>query len=402
MTDAAKTRILFVDDEPGVLQLLRVALESMSDEWEMAFATSGKAALDLMERQAFDVVVTDMRMPEMNGAQLLNAVWKRYPATARLILSGYADEDLVMRCVGATHQFLLKPFNLQSLKTILHRIYQLRARVGSAEIRDLVTRKGALPSVPAIYLQILEALQDPECPVADIADIVAQDPGLTGRILQLVNSAFFGFASEISNAYEAVMLLGVGTIRSLALSLHLFSAFNPKSGNGFSVERVWSHSMRVGVLARKIVELEQGDQKMSEQAFTAGMMHDIGKLMLAENLPGIYLELTARAQKEKRLLFEAEKETLHATHAEAGAYLLDLWGLPAPLVEAIALHHEPGKTSESVFSPLTAVHVANALESPSEDLDPNANQLDLGYLTRIGMSDRLEHWRAAFRSAAAS
>ena len=399
MSSVAKTRILFVDDEPAVLQVLQLALESMSGEWEMVFVKSGEEALARMGRQPFDVVVSDMRMPAMNGAQLLNEVWKRYPATARLILSGFADEDLVMRCVGSTHQFLQKPFHLNGLKATLQRIYQLRHRVRSEEILALVTRKGTLPSVPAVYLQILEALQDPDCPVVQIAEIVAQDPGLTGKILQLVNSAFFGYASEVSNAYEAVMLLGVGTIRSLALSLHVFSAFQPKAGEGFSVERIWSHSLRVGVLAKKIIELEQGDQKLTEQAFTAGMMHDVGKLILAENLSEVYLQLTADAQRQKRQLIDAEKEILHATHAEAGAYLLDLWGLPTPLVEAIALHHEPAQTNDLEFSPLTAVHVANVLEHETGTQDPAAvlSQIDLDYLGKIGKAEHLEFWRKELR-----
>jgi HD-like signal output (HDOD) protein len=153
-------------------------------------------------------------------------------------------------------------------------------------------------------------------------------------------------------------------------------------------------------LARKIAELAHGDEKLMEQAFTAGMMHDVGKLILAENISEIYLPLTAEAQKQKRPLVEAERESFHATHAEAGACLLDLWGLPTPLVEAVGLHHEPTKTNALVFSPLTAVHVANVLEHETGVQDSNIvlNELDLGYLGGIGLADRVDFWRAELRA----
>ncbi|MCL5097796.1 MAG: response regulator [Candidatus Omnitrophica bacterium] len=392
----SKTRILFVDDDPAILEVLELTLDSMSEEWKMAFASSGEEALSRMARQPFDVIVSDMRMSGMDGAQLLDEVWQRYPSTVRLILSGYSDVQSGMRCVGTTHQFLLKPFSVAELKTTLQRICKLRNRVRNDKILALVARRRALPTVPAVYIRILKALQNPNCSAELIGEIIEQDPGLTGKILQLVNSAFFGVANEVSNACEAVLLLGVGTIRSLALSLQLFSIFNPKAGEGFSVEQILDHSLRVGLLARRIAKFEEGDEKLMEQAFTAGLMHDVGKLMLTESLSETYLKLIWKAQQQRRPLVEMEKEALHATHAEVGAYLLDLWGLPIPLVEAVALHHEPRDLSEMVFSPLTAVHVSNVIEHETgvEDQAGLKNQLDLTYLNNIGLADRVKHWRA--------
>lgn len=390
-----KTRILFVDDEEFILEMLQVTLESMSAEWDMSFADSGEKALALMAKDPFEVVLSDMRMPGMTGAQLLNEVMQRYPATVRFILSGYAENELVMRCVGATHQFLAKPFELPSLIAKLDHVRGLKDRLHSPEIQKLLVKREFLPSMPAVYFQILEALQSPDWPVERIARIVAMDPGLTTKILQLVNSAFFGFARNVSNADEAVMLLGLSTIRSLALTTRLFSAFEAKGLEGCSVEQVWGHSMRVAQIAKKITELEGGDERLTEQAFTAGLLHDVGKLILAENLGSRYFQLMARAQSEGRPLREVEQAELQATHAEVGAYLLDLWGLPAPLVETVAFHHEPDKGTESGFSALTAVHVANVLEHQLQGGAANASQeqLNRGYLDRLGLTQRAEVWR---------
>ena len=339
----------------------------------------------------------------MTGAQLLNEVMKRYPATSRIILSGHADQDEVMRCVGATHQFLAKPCELSAVQAALSRIRNLRDRLGSEEVQKVIARKDSLPSVPAVYFQLVEALQNPACSTEQLGEIVATDPALTARVLQLVNSAFFGFAREVSSATEAVMLLGVGTIRSLALTTHVFSAFGNVRSEEWSVEKVWRHSVRVAQIAKQIIELEGGDVHLAEQAFTAGILHDVGKLILVDNLGATYLYLLTRAVKENRSLLELEQQSFGANHAEVGAYLLDLWGLPAALVEATALHHEPAKAPRLNFGALTAVHVADLFEKANESPDPKAvlEQIDSLYLDQLSLGSRLEVWRHKAVSAAA-
>jgi HD-like signal output (HDOD) protein len=370
-------------------------VNAMSDDWVAECAESGEQALRMMERQSFDLVVSDMRMPGMTGTQLLNEVLKRYPATGRIIVSGYSDQADVLRCIGATHQFLAKPFNMPVLHALLNRFRGLRQGLQSEEIQKLITRKRSLPSIPAIYLQLLEALQDPDCSTDRIGEIVATDAALTARILQLVNSAFFGFAREVSSATEAVMLLGTGTIRSLVLATELFSSFQAIESGAWSSQRLWWHNMRVGQWARRIAQYEGGDETLAEQAFTAGVLHDVGKLILMDQLAETYVELWTRAGKERRKVSELEQESFGATHAEVGACLLDLWGLPAPLVEAVALHHQPSRGAENEMSPLTAVHVANVLDN-AHAAGPTAalNGLDEPYLERLNLTGRVEAWRS--------
>jgi putative nucleotidyltransferase with HDIG domain len=415
----SKTRILFVDDEPIILELLRLSVSSMKGEWETAFAKSAEEALGLMENgrpsqsdaasvqaltpadqpragaaetDPFDIVVTDMQLPGISGAQLLNEVMRRFPATIRIILSGYGDQELVMKCVGSAHQFLLKPFKLADLKSALKRINGLKERLHSAEIQRLVGRKEFLPSVPDVYFKVLDALQNPDCPVERIGKIVDTDPAVTIKLLQLVNSAFLGFAREVSSADEAVMILGTGTIRSLVLSLHLFSVYSASKPESGSLEKVWSHSVRVGRLAQRIARLEGADEKVVEESFTAGLLHDVGKLILSENPSVNYLQVVARAREGKLRLVDAERAAFEATHAEVGAYLLDLWGLPLPLVEAVAWHHEPARVSEPVFGPLTAVHVANVLDQKTTCPEGVADELDGDYLEQLKLGGRIEAW----------
>lgn len=394
----SKKRILFVDDEPLMGDLFRLMFESMKDQWELYFANSGPEALELLEKVPCDVVVSDMRMPGMNGAQLLNEVLKRYPRTARIILSGYAEREAVARCLGAAHQFLQKPSDILSLKSTLERVCALDLFLHDERLQALVSQMTVLPSLPSLYFRMLQELQSPDASADRIGELITMDPAMTAKLLQLVNSAFFGVARKISNPVEAVQFLGIGTVRSLALSLHVFSCFNQARAAEFGFERIWNHSLTVGVFAKRLSQLEGQESMGCDEAFVAGLLHDVGKLMLMANRPDEYRAVLALVQRKDLRLTAAETKVFGATHAEVGAYLLGLWGLPVPIVEAVALHHQPAASLSSDFSPLTAVHVANCLEAERARPGSGAGliELDTEYLARIKQLDRLDRWRRLF------
>ena len=261
----------------------------------------------------------------------------------------------------------------------------------------MVSRLDRLPSIPALYVQIVEKLQDPQIGLDEIGEIVAKDMAMTAKILKLVNSAFFGLGRQISSPVEAVSYLGVETIKSLVLSIHAFSQFTSVKLGAFSIDALWAHSQQTAGLAKEIARLESADQKLLDDCFVAGLLHDTGKLVLASNFPQQYDRVTEAARGGTLALLTAEENTFGANHAEVGGYLLGLWGLPVPVVEAIALHHQPAQSPHLAFSPLTAVHAADALVHiplPGTERNP-ADDLDLMYLGRLGLEARLEPWRAA-------
>jgi HD-like signal output (HDOD) protein/CheY-like chemotaxis protein len=394
----ARKTVLFVDDEPTMLEVYRLVFKSLNDDWELHFASSGQAALAKLQEKPFAVIVSDMRMPGMNGAQLLTEVLKTYPRTARIILSGYAEQESVAKCVGAAHQFLLKPCDVMTLRSTLSRVLALDVFLNNERLKVLVSQMGSLPSVPSLYFKIIQELQSLDASVERIGDIVCQDPAMTAKLLQLVNSAFFGISRKISNPTEAVQFLGVNTVRSLALSIHAFSCFEKARLGDFSFDRVWNHSLAVGTFAKKITQAESSDRAMIDEAFIAGLLHDVGKLMLAANMAEQYQEAMTLARERKLSPTEAEQLVFGATHADVGAYLLGLWGLPVPIVEAVALHHRPARHCENGFTPLAAVHAANVLENEisGDSLESAPPILNMSYLASIGLADRVEDWRAAF------
>jgi len=390
-----KKKVLFVDDDVLVLKGLQRMLRSLHNQWDMEFVDSGATALARMAETQFDVLVTDMRMPGMNGSELLAEVVRRHPQTVRIILSGHADKDLILKCVGSTHQFLSKPCDSESLKSTVMRACGPENSVENQRLKQLVTQMNRLPSLPSLYVEIVEKLNDAETTIEDIGAIIIKDLGMTAQILKLVNSAFFGLSRPVTSPSEAAMYLGIDTIKSLVLSIHAFSQFDDLKSRGFNLDALMHHSMSTGARAKRIAELEDASRKLCDECFVAGMLHDTGKLVLAANYPEEYERVKNLMRTENLSGCAAEKEIFGVNHAGVGGYLLGLWGLPVPVVEAIALHHSPQLNTSPEFSALTAVHAANALENErTAPLDVAVDaELNVEYLTALGLTQRVSAWR---------
>lgn len=395
-----KKRVLFVDDEVNILQGLRRMLRNMGDRWEMFFAGGGEEALDIISRKGIDIVVSDMRMPGMDGAQLMDKVMNLYPNIIRIILSGYSDQELILKSVKYTHQFLVKPCDPEVLKRTIEKACMLRELLNDEKLIMTVTGIKHLPSLPRVYRVIVEELQSSNASLKKIGDIISQDVTMTARILQLVNSAFFGLPQKVASPQQAVTLLGINTLKALILNVQVFTTINrEKQPKDFSLEKLCNHSIMVGNLASIIAKSESTHNNIKEDAFAAGILHDIGILLLIEN-PKLYQKLMEYASVNRCSLLKAEYAVLGSSHAELGAYLLGLWGLSDPIVEAVAFHHNPSKLKDDSFTALTAVHVANAFLSGIKDHLENidSSYLDLQYLTDLRITDRLKKWTAIFDS----
>ena len=388
-------RILFVEDNPLLLEMYTMMLDDEREQWQVTTADHPHEALRLLDLIEFDVVVSDMRMPGMSGVELIAEVKKRHPRTSRIILSSLSDQEEVARSLDSTHQFLAKPFEVHELKATLSRIRGLDSYLKDPKLQTLVAQLGTLPSFPTLYLEIMKELSTDDSSIETVAATIAKDPSMTAKMLQIVNSAALGLSRKIGNPFEAVQFLGMGTVRSLVLSAHIFLCFERNNLKGFPMTRLWEHGMKTGRLACLITQVEDAEPGAVEDAYTAGMLHDVGKLMLAHSLPEQFESALTLSAKQKIPLHEAELEIFGATHAGIAAYLLGLWGLPAPIVDAVAFHHAPRRSELQEFSPLTSVHVADVLEheltqTQSEDRWSN---LDMEYLEHVGVANRVEAWR---------
>jgi len=388
-------RVLFVDDDPNVLSGLRRMLHSMRGQWEMAFATGGHEALAILEKQPHDVVVSDMRMPQMDGAELLSEVRRRYPQTIRIILSGHSDHEMILNSIGPTHQYLTKPCEPSVLRGTIERALALSQLLADEGTRAVIGQMESVPSMPALFTELVDELQSPNASLQTVAEIISRDVGMTTQILHLVNSAFFGLRREISSPAAAVTYLGLNTVMALVTTLHIFQRVDEAAHGWLNLDAMWRHSMGTASLARAIARDVSTDKKLIEDAFAGGLIHDLGRIILGTSFPDRYREIMERSKREQRPLIEVERETFGATHAEVGAYLIGIWGLPNPIAEALAFRHRPSQVKTTDFTPLTAVHVACALDHQARDggSDPARVMLDEEYLRSMGLQDKVGRWR---------
>lgn len=392
-------RILFVDDDPNILQALQRMLRSQRDRWEMAFAQGGDAALAMLDAAAFDVVVSDMRMPGMDGAALLACIRERHPEVIRFILSGYSDLDASYRAIPVAHQFLFKPCESETLQAAIDRACNLKAVLSDESLCRTVGSMRELPPLPRTYLELTKALDNSDVSLDQVAGIVERDVAIAAKLLQLVNSAFFGLSREVTDVRMAVSYLGVDVLKNLVLSIGVFRSFEiAGSAQRFSVERFQAHAH----LTAKIAGALPTARPLKGAISLAALLHDVGKLVLAARMPAYFTRALSTAREQRRPLFEVEQDLIGVTHAEIGAYLLGLWGLPWPVVEAVAHHHIPARVPKQGFDALAAVYIANILAMECETASPAdagfiQPTLDQGYLDSLGISNQLGEWREAAR-----
>jgi HD-like signal output (HDOD) protein/ActR/RegA family two-component response regulator len=358
-------RILIVDDDPPVLESLRIRLHRMQCKWEMSFVDSGARALEQLDQHHFDVLVTDMRMPGMDGPALLQTCQERWPDVIRLVLSGYTDPALLNRALAFTHQYLEKPCEPRQLENVIDRCLGLHELLNRSAVRSLVGRVRQLPALPRTFARLQPLLHSERTSARDVSEVISADAAVTARVLQMVNSAFFRHARRITNIEQAVTYLGFATTRNLVMAAEVFG--RTSAGNAFAMrhlDRLQDHAQRVAAGACALT----AGTAFADDAMLAALLHDIGYWVLLQECPDELQHAIQHARVANLSLTEAETHAFGASHSELGAYLLGLWGLPYPIIEAVAHHHAPQRIKQTQFDVLAAVAIAHSL-SDSQDTD---------------------------------
>ncbi len=376
-------KIIFVDDESNIISGLKRMLFSLRKEWEMYFAIGAEEALKILEKQQIDIIVTDMRMPVIDGAKLLQIVADKYPHMIRIILSGHSDEEMAIRSTTVAHQFLAKPFNSDELIKVISKTYNLRSLFMDENVANLVNGIENLPSVPDLYLKLDEELKSPNTSLKNVGEIINCDIAMSAKILKLVNSAFFGLPANVTNPLQAVNLLGVNVVKSLVLFSKFFSLNVDYTSKAFSLEKLWSHSIGVANLAQKIFDEECNERDNERETYIAGLLHDVGKIIL-HVIPDYRQRISSLETDDSYEYRNEEQELLNTTHAEVGAYLLGVWNLPEKVIEVVAMHHNTMLLDRPGFSSAKCVMIANILEHNSEKY--------VEYLENYYDEDRITKW----------
>jgi HD-like signal output (HDOD) protein len=399
-TALAPRAILLVALSPEDAGNLRAGMHDAADKWHLEFVPNVRQALTALEGSPCHAAVVDLSAPGIDAPGLFKSMMDASPTTLRLGLVSPPERQAVQQVRAAVHQLLTKPCDAKVLKAVLARAFAAQDFLSDENFKRLAGGIRSLPVLPGTYTELVQELKSEDPSLERAGQIVAKDMALTTKILTLVNSAFFGLGRSITHPSEAAVFLGTETLRALVLSLQVFSQFSQVRLKEFSVDNLWKHSWATGVLARRLCEFEEASRTTTDEAFIAGLLHDMGKLVLALNHPA-QLEETIRQARQRRVTFwEQEYQAYNASHAELGGYLLGLWGLSSGVVEAVAFHHRPGQARRQDFCALTAVHLANTLgrKGPSEcGLNPQPVSLD--YLQGLNLAGRVEAWKEFIQEA---
>jgi len=352
-------RVLFVDAAPRVLEGLKRMLHPLRSEWEMDFADGGPEALWRLSQLKYDVLITSIQMPEVDGIALLSEAIRICPQTVRIILCGEDDVDVLMRSVSLAHQYLVKPCDAHTLQATVEKALALRCILDAPSLAALIGRMKSLPSPPAVYYRLMQAVLSQSVSASELGSIIAHDLSMTAKVLQLVNSPLFAPARVIATPEQAVIYLGIETVRALAIYESIFCQFGSRNHPGFSLEELRDHSFQVATLARRIAKAQRLAPQFVDDIYLGGLMHDVGKLVLGSNFPGEYREVV-RYFGDSAAIRETEQRLFGTTHGEVGAYLLWLWGMPASVAGIVAQHH-PADEDAGATEPAAIVHLADRI-----------------------------------------
>ena len=391
--------VLFVDDEIANLRNLQATLRPMQESWNIVFVSSGEEALQTLGKHRFDVIFTDLRMPGVDGMKLLTTVMNKYPHIVRFVMFDKADNEAVLRASSIAHQYLPKFSNLDAIKTAVKRAFALRDLLAGDDLKRVISQVRELPGLPEIYLQISKEVRSAEPSVKRVGELIEKDAGLSAKVLKMVHSAYYGLRQQVASPSHAVSLLGLDTIQSIVLFIDIFEQFDRirMLVPAFSLEEFQRHSMTVSNYLTVLTKLQGLPQKATEEAAMIGLLHDTGKLVLAQNFPLQYNEALQMAQNKHIALWMAEWTLFGTTHAEVGAYLLGMWGISDLVVEACAFHHQPQMGRQTPERFIATLHVADAFGYVAnvDKLDEVKGRIDLPYLNSEQLIDQLPAWRNA-------
>lgn len=397
-----KRTIYVVDDQKAVLQTVTFVLRTLGSGWEVSDFTDPAAALAAVKAQPPDAIVSDQMMPGLQGSELLEQVRAVSPRTIRVIMSGFVSLNK-LELITSAHQYLAKPFDAFQLRDIMRRSFAAQERMDNQHLQSVVTAIRSIPSLPQVHHSLLAELKDSRNPCQTIAGLITTDPGLATKVLQLANSPLFGQGARVANVEDAVNRLGTDLIEAIILSQNIFSHYESLKGRDIDLPRVWAHCWETAKLAQRLCREKELRGKISEDAFLAGLLHEVGRFILIDNFPAEYQSACEAARQSNTPLAPHLKEVFRAAPLQISAYILELWGLPPAVVDCIASMDKPEANEASSFCLVSALYVANRIASQKFPADPyGLEEWNTGYLRAIGCEQEIPAWEKLAADSAGS
>jgi putative nucleotidyltransferase with HDIG domain len=396
-----KKNILLVDEDVLVLKALKRSLRRFKDQCNVYYAQSHQEALEQLDQDGIDVLITEVRLITGDCELFLRTFLKRYPGAARIVLTGYTASDAIFKFAGLAHQLLAKPWSDQILIETIQRADLISRMLADDGLKNRLNQIENFPSIPTVYTELTQKLNDGDASMEEIGDIIIRDPSLTIKLLQIVNSPYYGLPVPVTDPKKAATLLGLDILKGFVLTSGIFKQYEKRAMAGLSIHNLWRHSLKSANIVRQIGKCEHLEKEIIETSFIAGLLHDVGKIIIASNFPEEHKEICTLSTADGQSGWQAEQSVLGVSHAEIGAYLLGLWGLPLEIIKAVQEHHQPNPEEHSQIDQIVLVHVANAIDNCSarSPADPVAG-LNAALIDRLHLQDSVAQWDQQMRSMA--
>lgn len=345
--------ILFVDDEVQILKALKRLFHN--GNYEVMFAENANEALQILESREFDLIITDVRMPEMDGFELLKIVKEKYPLTLRVTLSGYTDSKNILKALedNLAKLYIFKPWDNQELLSTIDRLFEVQALLNDSDLLALINNITDLPTVPNLYREICQLIEE-DSSIELIARKIEMDQSIASKILRVANSAFYG--AKTGNIVQAIMYIGLTNVKNIVLSNSVFNEFGNHKNSHFSL---WEHVNITNKLMNAIYSRLLG-KKVPNVFASAGLLHDVGRVIVLNYYMNVHEQmLTEAAAHPEKSIIELENELIGTNHQYIGGYLLNWWEIPHPIVEAAMFHHDPLNPIVINKELVCVVHLAN-------------------------------------------
>ncbi len=387
-----KPAILFVDDQNNILQSLRRSLRGLDKEWDIHYANGGSEALNTMRQHEIHIVVSDTNMPGMRGTELLTEVRSQYPNTIRLVLSGGCRNDDISLLLRTSHQFFPKPFDIQKLRETVEHLLVLKGNIKEKRIQSILASVSKLPCAPYTHGHFYEEIDGFTPNLEKIGQYISQDMGLATKLLQSLNSTYFGVNKSGIHPHQAVKVMGPGTISHLFVDSMRFDPIESQSDNYNFVKDIYKYSYQTALAAQKIARSQNMSEEAQDHAYTAGLLSDIGLVILATELADEFKAISDSLTMSTPAQLTVEAEAFGNDHCDISAYFLGLWGFPIDIVEAVRGHQKPNIDEGNAFSLISVAHIAQALIYAKGDRATFENMLDMEYINKIGKADQIDSW----------
>lgn len=387
-----KRCIYVVDDEAEVTDTAVLIMRGMDSQWEVTGFKDPLEALAAVRAKAPDLILADQLMPQMQGSQLLEQVRAVSPKTIRIIMSAHAGLNK-LTLITSAHQYIAKPFDTIELRRVIGRSFAAQGRLEDSDLQAVATSLRSIPSLPGTYDALLRELRNDRNATTNIARLVAQDPGLTAKVLQLANSPLFGQHYLIDSPIEAVMCLGTDMIAAVVLAQSLFHHYESVSAAAMDWRKVWSHCWHTAYLTQHVCREMKFTRIAGEEAFLAGLLHETGRFVLADNYPERFRAACQGAEKMASPLVPRLREVFRASPYQVAAYILELWGMPANAIGAIAAQDAPAADQANGFTLASVLYVADGIASRQAPPDAFAlEEWDSAYLEAVGCLESIPEW----------